>query len=328
MFYPLGLPSHEDNVTLVPLLDMANHSSNSSKICSVSVTSQNGLQSYGAQRSLAHIHSLAPKPDAGTIEMRAPNTGDQCEIKSHLKRGHEVYIQYGARDDCALLGEYGFHLSKGADESLGQPWQGNPYAALSLYEPMTRYLERLPPKQRSGKEEVLRNSGYWTDWTVHPTAGGTEGLPSFRTEMACRLLAIDSRVERFSAESGDLDFQDKGDRHRKRRCHNDIDGATRELPAESHQEHDLRRFYLVASGRMPRISAANEAAARQLLSQFCYKAIRGLEAKRGRLQQQWPHTVDSGSRFAADDWQDSFQLVDSLLTSQIAIAQRVINAGT
>jgi ribosomal lysine N-methyltransferase 2 len=65
--------SHPDNLTLCPLLDLANHTS-----------------------SLAHASSIEPIPT-----FFSPSA-------SFLKKGDEVYLRYGPHSSTTLFTEYGF----------------------------------------------------------------------------------------------------------------------------------------------------------------------------------------------------------------------------
>lgn len=164
VYYPLGL-TREDNLTLAPLLDMANHTCQADRIATVTIVGSSPSSS-----------SLAPIKGAGSIELRLPAGG---------RRGDEVCIAYGAHDDSRLFAEYGFHLGREAGSSL------NPHAAADVTAVLKRRLTALVEREGSlWREETLRQTGYWGEWTID-----AEG-PSWRTEMACRIASAHTDEDR------------------------------------------------------------------------------------------------------------------------------------
>ncbi|PWN19328.1 hypothetical protein BCV69DRAFT_284471 [Microstroma glucosiphilum] len=175
VYYPLNLQPHSDNLTLAPLLDMANHTSDESSIFKVAI--------LGIHHGAAKVPVILP-PGAGGLEIRAPSGADT----QLLATGSEVRIQYGARDDGVLLAEYGFHLSNTAASSLSPATLiGNPYASLSLDKYVAEYMSTLDPGEAKEKQDSLIEAGYYGDWTIHPYP---TPIASWRTVVALRLLVL------------------------------------------------------------------------------------------------------------------------------------------
>lgn len=250
VFLPLGQKSHEENFTLAPILDMANHSSTESEVYTVKVTgSVNG--------------QIKAVPGAGSLELYAP-IKQALGPHGSLRRGQEVFLQYGSRDDCQLLIEYGFHLAGTQTSAPG--WQGNAHASLSLDSYISRHLTELDSKESQMKVEALKEARYWQNWAVHPHP---KLAPSYRTVMALRLLVLDYKGE----SSGTA------------------------LP-------ELRRWKLVVSGRLPSVSAANEEAAMSLLLRLGEQAVEDLQARLLLLDECKSVSVESAHTGALRESQD------------------------
>lgn len=176
VYYPLNLQPHSDNLTLAPLLDMANHTSDESSLFRVAV--------LGVNSAAAKAPMILP-PGAGGLEIRAPSAPDA----QTLAKGSEVRIQYGARDDGVLLAEYGFHLSNATASStqISPTFIGNPYASLSLDKYIIEHMSMLDPGEAKQKQESLIQAGYYGDWTIHPYP---TPIASWRTVVALRLLVL------------------------------------------------------------------------------------------------------------------------------------------
>lgn len=122
---PLNLPAPSDlhNHTLVPLLDLINHSS-----------SPHLVIPRPRQVPLTRLAS----PGKIGFELLAPDRG--------LKAGEEVLFEYGRHSNALLLAEYGFVEREGIREvdlgwAVDELWQG--------------------VEGKDGKEEVLRGIGCW-----------------------------------------------------------------------------------------------------------------------------------------------------------------------
>lgn len=298
VFYPLSLPLHEDNLTLAPLLDMANHTSHADCIATVAIRGAKTQQQL-VRAGPAAATSLSPAvPDAGDIEIRAPQPRG-------LSKGQELCIQYGARDDGRLLAEYGFHLSTSvSDTAEKQPWTGNPHASLSLDMYISAYLDEVRESERiSWREETLRDTGYWLDWSVEAFP---EAAANWRTEVACRLLAIEDH-------NGDSERCAKKTR---------VDSTAPTQPTHSLEADTeaLRRFHLMLSGQIAMVSRENEAESRRLLARFCTEAETDLTQRLSHLRESAASTSGGGDDAVAA----SVDLVTSLLVSQRHIARQML----
>lgn len=183
VYYPLGLASRGDNLTLAPILDMANHTPHPRQAATVSIVGAPTPSLSGASSSSSESTSLAPIPGAGRIEVRLPLGG---------RKGDEVCITYGPHDDSRLLAEYGFHLAATPPPTAQRRGEGptispNPHGSVDLTPFLERSLTSLAQTEGGcdWREQLLRSTGYWGDWTLHPSPVG----PSWRTWMVCRLLA-------------------------------------------------------------------------------------------------------------------------------------------
>ncbi|CAO1639013.1 unnamed protein product [Sympodiomycopsis kandeliae] len=130
VYFNLLLPRHEDNFTLVPILDMANHTNDPNAICSIHPLNSMGNIIPEPSRSSTKSYGLA---------MKASN--------SAIQAGNEVLIQYGARDDSILLSEYGFLLGN----------ENDPYNCIDI----DPYLSPT-----SSIEAVLKENNLWKDWKI------------------------------------------------------------------------------------------------------------------------------------------------------------------
>lgn len=159
---PLGLRPHGDNLTLAPLLDMANHTSIPTLECSVKQATGGGLTLKAPSRKL--------KPQG-------------------LEAGEEVFITYGAHSEGTLLTEYGFLLAPhphSLARTAGGAWQGSKYAEVNLDAEITALLEAQCEVGKR-KVELLQERGYWLDYTLHALP---QPAPSHRLIPALRLLHI------------------------------------------------------------------------------------------------------------------------------------------
>lgn len=136
VYMDLKYSNHEDNFTLAPLLDMANHTAVPWLECKVRYDPRGGLELLAPSQ---------PRPsDAG-------RTG-WC-------KGDEVCITYGAHANTTLLAEYGFVLPR-AIHSDNKAWTGNRYCDVLLDEQVNE-LFRQQGELGDWKRELLENEGYW-----------------------------------------------------------------------------------------------------------------------------------------------------------------------
>ena len=130
VYMDLHYAKHEDNFTLAPLLDMANHTKHPKKECRVRFSSMDGLELY------------------------AP-------LDASLQEGEEVCITYGLHDNATLLTEYGFVLSHHVGEDDWQKqanhWHGNPHAGVWLDEAV-EYMVQSQGEAGAWKRSLLQQA--------------------------------------------------------------------------------------------------------------------------------------------------------------------------
>ncbi|WFC98018.1 hypothetical protein MYAM1_000739 [Malassezia yamatoensis] len=128
---------HADNLTLAPLLDMANHTAIPWLECNVR---------YSSSRNLELLAPNKPRPEnAGRIGLR---------------KGDEVCITYGAHANSTLLAEYGFVLPRTLfpEESV---WRGNRYCDICLDELIEKAIDDQG-ELGTWKRDLLISEQYWT----------------------------------------------------------------------------------------------------------------------------------------------------------------------
>ncbi|KAF8212255.1 hypothetical protein K438DRAFT_1806241 [Mycena galopus ATCC 62051] len=149
-----GTRSHPDNLAMCPLLDLANHTV--------------------AGPSMIPRASDAERVNAPPI----PRLGDPLTLLSPAtptQAGEELYLTYGAHCNKTLFVEYGFVIPCAPDD---------PRAEVDVQD----IVEPLFESQGTNgavKMKMLKDSGYWGDWTL-------DGSPtvSYRLTTALRLLHI------------------------------------------------------------------------------------------------------------------------------------------
>ncbi|KAG8935938.1 hypothetical protein FRC02_005413 [Tulasnella sp. 418] len=133
------------DLTLCPVIDLANHTATESQSCQV-------------------IRELD-----GSLQLIAPPNG--------LKKGDEVLLQYGAHSNTTLFTEYGFVIPRSLDGD-GEDGGGEILidTAMSLL-----FQER---QQFPWIKSVLENRGYWNDWALYthppPAHPSFRVLPALR----------------------------------------------------------------------------------------------------------------------------------------------------
>ncbi|KAJ3571884.1 hypothetical protein NP233_g3456 [Leucocoprinus birnbaumii] len=147
------------NMTMCPILDFANHTDD-----------------------LPHT---SPEPTRAEIWNQAPSKafGDDFVLLSPsnktLQPGEEVFLKYGAHSNRKLFTEYGFIN----DLDLGSLESGNMECEADITWRMLRFFTKRG-NIGTWMEELLKNTNYWGDWTIHSTP---EPAPSFRLITALRL---------------------------------------------------------------------------------------------------------------------------------------------
>lgn len=138
VYMDLHYVKHEDNFTLAPLLDMANHTALRQKECTVRYSAVDGME-------------LCAPPE------------------SSLQAGEAVCITYGPHDNATLLVEYGFVLPRNVNANrlelsdqvnAASSWHGNPHASVWLDEAVDRLIESQGAAGE-WKRSLLQKEGYW-----------------------------------------------------------------------------------------------------------------------------------------------------------------------
>lgn len=126
VYMDLHYARHDDNFTLAPLLDMANHTPVPGRECKVRFSGKDGL------------------------ELLAPSDG--------LALGDEVCITYGPHSNATLLAEYGFVLPP--DACGGADWPGNPHSEVNVDDAVAQ-LVHAQGEVGEWKQHILQEQGYW-----------------------------------------------------------------------------------------------------------------------------------------------------------------------
>lgn len=154
VYMDLNYVRHEDNFTLAPLLDMANHTARTELECKVRYSRSDGLE--------------------------------LCAPRQPLSPGDEVCITYGPHGNAMLLVEYGFVLPMTLHPET--PWPGNPHSDVSVDDMVLTLLDEQGAIG-AWKRALLQSEGYWGDYTLHPMPAPAH--PSHRLRTALRLVCMD-----------------------------------------------------------------------------------------------------------------------------------------
>ncbi|KNE97218.1 hypothetical protein PSTG_09479 [Puccinia striiformis f. sp. tritici PST-78] len=127
--FDIGAKDHDNNITLAPGFDMANHCS-SSKV--TTIVNRKGITMYSSDPTETTNHS-----------------------KPIIKKGEEIKFKYGPHSNSTLLTEYGF-----VDSHHINPWDHIDISPLiiSLFDP-----DNLA---HQNKIDLLKVTGYWEDYTI------------------------------------------------------------------------------------------------------------------------------------------------------------------
>ncbi|KAG7092439.1 hypothetical protein E1B28_008794 [Marasmius oreades] len=147
--------SDPDNLSLVPILDFANHTIRLPSMTPQDKTSQ---ICHGASRTCK----------AGSFTLLAP-----ADIPTGV--GEELYLKYGSHCNRVLFVEYGFVLRRSETEQ--------PHCEVEVDDLVESMFEK---QGRFGKwaKNILQAHDYWKDYTLHVA------YPSFRLVTALRLHAM------------------------------------------------------------------------------------------------------------------------------------------
>lgn len=127
VYMDLRYVRHEDNFTLAPLLDMANHTFVQGEECKVRFSPEG-------------------------MELCAP-------AQRTLRAGDEVCITYGPHANATLLVEYGFLLAPKAAWHNASSWDGNPHAELMVDDAIAARFQ-AEGEEGAWKVQRLEEEGY------------------------------------------------------------------------------------------------------------------------------------------------------------------------
>ncbi|KAF8318622.1 uncharacterized protein EI90DRAFT_3133111 [Cantharellus anzutake] len=162
--------SPEEDLTLVPLLDLANHSPDLPRAC---------------QFEVKYICDTRRGPSGSPHAPRSVILRSPASVT--VKAGEEILLQYGHHSNSALFSEYGFTLERRLDSD---PSEVN-----------LDYAIRLLLQPYASMKDLLERWDYWLDWTIHTSPPPAH--PSYRLLTVLRLLALPSSA--IAAASQDLD---------------------------------------------------------------------------------------------------------------------------
>ncbi|ORY22585.1 hypothetical protein BCR39DRAFT_551372 [Naematelia encephala] len=148
---PLGLPSPTElyNHTLVPLLDLINHTSNSA----LSIPKPRQVPNPGTMVNKRALSSGSSHLVPGKIafELIAPSRG--------MEEDEEVFFSYGAHDAATLWSEYGFVESPAGAGATR--WETMVFGGMDVGHWVEEVWKSLKPGGRQEKLDVLEAIGCW-----------------------------------------------------------------------------------------------------------------------------------------------------------------------
>ncbi|KAH6918599.1 hypothetical protein BKA70DRAFT_1457475, partial [Coprinopsis sp. MPI-PUGE-AT-0042] len=155
--------SHEDNLTLCPILDFANHS--------------DLLPTTWPRAGKCELWNIAPRPGKGdNFVLLSPST-------SMSREGDELFLRYGSHTNQFLFAEYGFvNPAPPASTSAGD----GTYGSINISPDIEDLFHARGCVGRRMKA-VLEDEGYWGSWTMHLAPGPAH--PDYRLICALRLYA-------------------------------------------------------------------------------------------------------------------------------------------
>lgn len=119
----------EENLTLVPCVDFANHTSNHEESCSFTFNYKDDVTQNSSGQPVA------------------PESGSLSSPLRMIKKDEEIFLQYGQHANSYLMEEYGFCLPRTSTDT----------GEVSI----DRYLEPLLLARSPECEELLERWGYW-----------------------------------------------------------------------------------------------------------------------------------------------------------------------
>ncbi|KAF8323186.1 SET domain-containing protein [Clavulina sp. PMI_390] len=147
----------EENLTLVPGVDFANHTVDRDQSCTFAFTYKHEARADDFGKPVA--------PTSGVLTSPAGRP---------VTAGDELFLQYGTHSSSYLMQEYGFCIPRAAMSDPGEVT-------------LDTYLETLLLSRCEAFRDVLERWGYWGDWKLHLSP---EPSVSYRTAVVCRLLHV------------------------------------------------------------------------------------------------------------------------------------------
>lgn len=156
--------SDPDNMTLCPILDFANHTTQSTPLS----TPKN-------------VTNVAPGKK-GTEDLTFLSPGDNWALP-----GQELFLKYGSHSNCTLFVEYGF-LTRATEREL---LEGTAQADVDVGQAIEWLIEG---KGNLGlwMKDWLEAEGYWGNWSIHTSPAPAH--PSYRLITTLRLYHVLSEL--------------------------------------------------------------------------------------------------------------------------------------
>lgn len=297
VFLPLGLADHADNFTLVPVLDMANHTSDIALECKVKYTAGGGIT----------LHAPAATSRSNSVLNQGLRTGDEC------------FITYGPHSNESLLSEYGFILPGRLDfvqSSTDSEWTGNQYVDVLVDAEVQSMLEEQG-SEGLRKIELLQDRGYWGDLTLHPYPG--QAHPSHRLVPALRLLSLCLPPDILLHPTN----MSKAAKRTKAGANNDMHLAQAKLA--------LSKWEATLTGYEDRVSLENERQAHLMLLLLCQRRLQATREARQHaeqaqriLQAELAASVEDSDRLG---YEVSLSMVKQLLDEEEQVLTLVMRAA-
>jgi hypothetical protein len=150
--------SHENNMTLCPLLDFLNHTNL-------------------ARRSVTLANAAYRRPRNMTLTTPA----------TVFDAGEELYLKYGSHPNRTLFVEYGFIIGGKELPATDELELDAPLLEADIQTEIEDLLHLLPSSQFELIKTTLEKEGYWGDWTLHLSPSPPH--PSYRVIACLRLYS-------------------------------------------------------------------------------------------------------------------------------------------
>ncbi|KDR81593.1 hypothetical protein GALMADRAFT_239640 [Galerina marginata CBS 339.88] len=157
--------SDQDNMTLCPILDFANHT-----------TTPPYTLPQATHAELWDTGPSTKRKFGDDFVLLSPSTASSS-------RGGELFLRYGAHSNATLFAEYGF-VNLPSPEWTHDEASGGEVELGHLVEDLFRGRAEVG----SWMKEVLVEEGYWGDWTIHSLPA--PAYPSYRLITTLRLYHI------------------------------------------------------------------------------------------------------------------------------------------